>query len=380
MEAQFRIIHSGKEYFDRLVELIDSSQQSIRIFIYTLKNDETGGRIINSLKKASARGVKVYFLADAYGSKELPDHTIDELNELGIAFRLFSPYLTGNVYSLGRRMHMKLVLVDEKQILIGGINFSNSYNDVQGKAWLDYAVTFSSETVGGQLNKIHQMVYDKQVRRKVYETYPLEGKNFRVLINDWLMQTSSIQKVYEEMVDNSSDEVIIMVSYFVPGFRFLRRLANARKRGVKVSVINSRKWDIPFMRHAIRYLYPWMERNGITLYEWQPSVLHAKVMLVDQKMCSLGSFNLNGLSRYNSLEMNVLIREQSFVQQLRSELEKLVMDKNQIARIDHYQPNWLQRFVNWISYRIVRISLSMLLFLVREERNCRSRETTLNSF
>lgn len=368
MEEQFSILHSGEEYFAHLEQLIDSAIESIQIFVYTIEDDETGRAIIHSLLEARSRGVEIHFLTDAFGSKDFPESLENQLLEAGIHFRYYSSFLTGNIYSLGRRMHMKLVLVDRLRILIGGINFTNNYNDIDEKAWLDYAVSFISKEVGTQLGDVHHNIYYKKMK-KMYEKYDLVGESFKILINDWLHRSNSIHKANEKHIEESEEEIIIMVSYFIPGFRFLKRLAKASKRGVKVNVINSAKWDIPFMHRAIRYLYPWMERNNIHLFEWQPTVLHAKVMIIDKALCSIGSYNLNGLSRYNSLEMNTVITEHGFVEKMRNEVRDLMKDPECIQPIVHYQPNVFQKMANWFSYRLVRLSLSIMFFLAKEGRN-----------
>lgn len=372
MADQFTIVHSGNEYFSKLHELINTAKSSIRILVYSLNDDETGTEVINHLKQAADRKISVELLVDSFGSKDLSSVAAQDIYNAGIRFRKFSSHLTGNVYSLGRRLHAKMILVDDEKILIGGINLSNNYSDISGKAWLDYAVYFESAKVGADLAGLHELIFNKKLSKRVYASLSFRDTQFKVLVNDWLYRSNSISKATNEFVENCKEELVIMSSYFLPGVRFLKKLANASKRGVKVTVINSENWDIPFMKYAIRYLYPWMVRNGIQLYEWKPTVLHAKVLLADQRICSLGSYNLNALSQFNSLEMNVVIAEPTFISNLRAEIDALIQDESKVAKIDTYQPNWPQKMINWLSYRVVRTSLNLMFFLVKEEQNRRN--------
>ena len=160
-----------------------------------------------------------------------------------------------------------------------------------------------------------------------------------------------------------------MVSYFLPGHRFLTRLAEASKRGVTIDLINSARWDIPFMKGALQYLYPWFQRNNINLYEWKPSVLHAKVMIVDREICTIGSYNLNGLSRYNSIEMNINITEKRFVLKLYDEVERIKADSNKVQKIVAFEAGWIKNFINWLNYMLLRVALGMMLLLTKVDRS-----------
>ena len=119
------LVNSGEDYFLRLEKLIDRAENEIHLQTYIFENDETGKRIAACLNKAAQRNVKVYVLLDAYGSSSLPDSFVQNLVQHGILLRFFSPLFSLNNFYIGRRMHHKIVVADEKIALIGGINIAD---------------------------------------------------------------------------------------------------------------------------------------------------------------------------------------------------------------------------------------------------------------
>jgi cardiolipin synthase len=138
---QVKLVYSGEDYFEKLIELIRTANSIIHFQTYIFDDDATGIQIATELKKAAAKGVKVYLLIDAFGSKELPRSVIHDLNKNGVYARLFAPFFSKNTINLGRRMHHKIVVADNNTALIGGINISDKYRGTPSQpAWLDYAI------------------------------------------------------------------------------------------------------------------------------------------------------------------------------------------------------------------------------------------------
>src|SRR5262249_11928229 len=113
----------------------------IHLQVYILDDDETGQLVTNALIAAARRGVKVYVMVDGYASQGLPHEFVQTIKDSGIHFRFFSPLLKSKYFYFGRRMHHKIVVVDNECALTGGLNISNRYNDMPDQtAWLDFAL------------------------------------------------------------------------------------------------------------------------------------------------------------------------------------------------------------------------------------------------
>src|SRR5450759_4246896 len=116
------LLRSGENYFAECEKAIDKAKYYIHFQTYIIDDDETGRRILNSLKRAAGRGVRVYFLLDAYGGGSFPRHLIDKAEEAGILFRKFSPGFITKGFQLSLRLHHKVLLIDGEMTIIGGMN------------------------------------------------------------------------------------------------------------------------------------------------------------------------------------------------------------------------------------------------------------------
>src|SRR3954464_5043471 len=136
-----QLVYSGTDFFEKLIALLQSANTIIHFQTYIYEEDQTGLQIANELKEAANRGVKIYMLLDAFGSKNLSQEFIADLKKSGIRIRFFAPLFSKNTVNFGRRLHHKVVVVDDHAALIGGINISNKYRgSVSTKPWLDYAI------------------------------------------------------------------------------------------------------------------------------------------------------------------------------------------------------------------------------------------------
>ena len=105
---------------------------------------------------------------------------------------------------------------------------------------------------------------------------------------------------------------------------FKKQVIPGSKRGVKIKLILAGPSDVILAKHAERYLYRWMLRNGFEIYEYQPSVLHAKIACVDNHWVTIGSYNVNNVSAYASMELNLDIRNKPFALSIQKELDTII--------------------------------------------------------
>lgn len=359
MEDSVTLVYSGEDYFSRLERIISESEFEIHIQIYLFENDATGKRIISALKEAASRNVKIYLLIDGFGSFLFPTETIAALKQSGITFRFFSPFLSINSFYLGRRLHHKVIVSDSKTALIGGINIADKYRGSKTEMpWLDYAVQLNGEIVG-QIQELCKTVYfkkrgfHKKITPFVYNKE--EGFCVNILQNDWLYSKNEICDTYVKSIRSAENEIIIMGSYFLPGKKIIKALKKASQNKVKIKLILSGKSDLPLTKFATSYIYSKLLKYNIEIYEWELSVLHGKAAIIDGKWTTIGSFNLNNLSSYGSLEMNVEINSAEFSKVYCQELNKIIDQCQNITAESFQLKNSLRSiFVRWISYHITR--------------------------
>lgn len=373
-----KLILGGKAYFTLLKELIEKATENIHIQTYILEDDETGKTITDALKKAAARGVQVYLLADGYASQSLHRSFIKDLIEHKIRFRFFEPVFRSKYFYFGRRLHHKVSVVDARYALVGGINISNRYNDIGGKsAWFDFALYAEGE-IARELCILCwkswkgfpalMRITPCETKVQEYDIPLAERCKVRMRRNDWVRRKNEISRTYIEMLTNAREQVIIVSSYFLPGRTLQRNLVAAIKRGVKVKVVMAGMSDIQMAKSAERYMYDWLLRNKIEIYEFSRTILHAKIAVADDEWFTVGSYNVNNISAYASVELNLDVREQKAATETRNMLEKVIREECiRITREMHLQTkNPFKQFVRWCSYQFIRIVFFLFTFYFKQ--------------
>ena len=331
--SRLELIRGGESFFSLLNELIANAKVEIHIQYYILDADSTGNQVISSLKGAASRGVQVYLVLDSYGSSELSSTVIRDLEEAGVNFKWFRPVIRLSNMEFGRRMHHKVVVIDEDMALVTGVNIADRYNDTpDSPAWLDFAL-LAEGRAAMEIKRRCEQIWEKpskflsKNRRFRLPPFPAsihaENSLVKVSINDWLRGKNDIYKGYRNAIAKAEFEIFIVGGYFLPGRNFRKSLAEASSRGVKISVILTGVSDVRFAKPAEEYLYSWMIQNKIHIYEWQPTVMHGKVAVVDRQWSTVGSYNLNYLSTFESIELNLEVIDEDFSSELSTLLHSI---------------------------------------------------------
>lgn len=354
------LVHSGEDYFSRLEKMIVESEFEIHIQTYIFDYDQTGKKIIEALKKAASRHVKIHILLDGFGSLSFPIEISNELSKIGIELRIFSPFLSANSLYIGRRLHHKIIVSDGKKVLIGGINIADKYHGTSKiEPWLDNAVEINDENIAESLQKLCRDIYFKNriIRRKEIKSVFDKGEvnSISVLQNDWLKRKNEIFKTYINKISTAEKEIVIVSSYFLPGKKLIKTLKIAAQNNVRIKLILSGVSDVPLARRASCHLYSKLLRYNIELYEWKKSVLHGKTAVIDRNWTTIGSFNLNNLSSFASIEMNVAVESEEFARNYLVHLNEIIAQCDQItADTLSLKYGLLSKLNNWISYWTTR--------------------------
>jgi len=354
-----QLVHSGDDYFSRLERIINEAVIEIHIQTYIFSNDATGKRILFAIKEALNRQVKVYLLLDGFGSLSFPNEISAEFRKAGGHIRFFSPLFSASSFYIGRRLHKKVVVADGKVALIGGINIANRYHgNSNEKPWLDFAIEINSSIAKTIQSHCKANYYKKKsaLRKTIPPIFEAEEKvMIQILQNDWLNRKSEISKAYIKSIHNANEKIIIVGSYFLPGRKLTKALLKAAKHKVKIQLILSGVSDLPMTRRASCYLYSKLLRHNIELYEWNQSILHGKAMVVDSSWSTIGSFNLNNLSSYASIEMNVGIESPAFASLFEKELQEILLQCQKITPKTFQTRNTIRSKINnALSYYITR--------------------------
>lgn len=376
------LLRSGERYFEVLLRMIADARQEFHLQTYILEPDTTGRLVLEALIAAAARGVAVYIQLDAYGSGKLDDTLLSDLRSKGISIRKYGRLISRGKLHLGRRMHHKITVMDNHTALVGGINISDNYSGWNGKPpWLDYAVVVQGETAR-QLNRICRKRWkdpdpQHELPSRESDRVPFEGLSandrvpVRITQNDFLRRKQETAASYRQAIRQARNSLVFVGGYFLPGGLARRLLKKAARRGVAISLIVSAESDVGVVRNSRRYLYGWLLRNGIRIFEYHPSNVHGKLLLKDNSFVSIGSYDLNNLSTYSNIELNLDIRDLEFSEIVRSELEAVVAGScHEVTRTQHGQEGIFRKFVDWASYQLVKTLFILSVWLAnRDDRD-----------
>lgn len=370
------LVRGGKQYFDYLIQLILSAEETLHLQTYIFADDETGQIIADALIKARQRGVKVFLMVDGYASQSLDRQFIMRIKKNGIRFRFFEPLFKSRRFYLGRRLHHKLCVADSRFALVGGVNVANHYNDIVKLAWLDFAISVEGEVVQQLLvlcqktwNGFQPLSRIPVVRNVPVFQIPADVKSYvRMRRNDWVRRKNQIASSYMEMFKAAQSDILILSSYFLPGSLFRKAMRNAIDRGVKITVILAGVSDIKMAKLAERYMYEWLLLRNITIYEYNETILHGKLAISDHKWITLGSFNVNDISTYASVELNLDVADPRFANEVYQYLEQHIITRCTLVSDDFMAERssaW-QRFLRWSSFSITRVLVFFFTFYFKQ--------------
>jgi len=375
---EVKFIRGGKEYFALMLKLINEAKDSIHLQTYIFDNDNTGTSIADALKAAAQRKVKVYFIVDGYASQGLPKEFIKNIKKAGVHFRFFEPLVRSKHFYFGRRLHQKLFVADNRYALVSGINISDRYNDTADHpAWLDFGVYVEGE-IAKQLC-IHCWKTWKGFPAKMgltpceknpvdFKIPPNKTSLVRLRRNDWVRAKTQISQSYIEMLRTSQSHITILSSYFLPGIIIRKHLIKAVQRGVKIKLILAGLSDVKVAKSAERFVYDWLLRNNVQIYEYQGNILHGKLSVCDSKWMTIGSYNVNNISAYASVELNLDINDPSFAKHVAKILHEAIDENCKEITADDFKKstNIIKRLVRWCSYEFIRAALYLFTFYFRQ--------------
>ena len=363
--TDIKFLQSGEEYFASLLGLIQNAQKVIYLQVYTLDPDGTGNMIIQALEEAVKRGVKVYVLVDAYGSKALTTNQLKAMQLAGIHCRRFSPIVFLK-FRAGRRLHHKIVVADAQSAIIGGINISDKYRgDEKNLPWLDFGLYLSGPVAIDLQRLCERMYYPDRIRysiRKLKKLIQDIGEYPACVVHsDWFRRKNKINYHFKQAIRHAEKDIIIICSYFIPSFRLISLLKSASMRGINIELYLQGKSDIPTVRNATRFFYRIFFKHDMRIYEFPERILHGKLWLVDDRILSVGSFNFNHLSEYTSVETNMQVAHPQFCQQVKKQLEIIFNDYATPVPEELYvkKLNPFNRFRLWISYTVTTVLMKL---------------------
>lgn len=354
------LLSHGPERLEMLIALIDGARESLRLLFYIFRADECGTRVRDALLAALDRGVNVALLVDGFGSSEAPPDFFHALVEKGCRFCRFSPKY-GRRYLL--RNHQKLALADGRKVLIGGFNVSNDYfGTVEAGAWRDLGLQVEGDSVGclvnyfealfGWARKSHARI--RELRRMLQQHSVTRGKLHWLFGGPTRRLSPWARAVRKDL--RVARRLDMIAAYFAPSPPMLRRIGNVARRGGKARVVMASKSDNSATIGAARHTYWQLLKRGVEIYEYQPTKLHTKLIVLDH-VVHIGSANFDMRSLFLNLEMMLRVDDAEFAAMMHRYVDGEVVNSRQITREGHRaMRTWFNRLKWGLAYFVVAIA------------------------
>ena len=336
----------GGEFFAAMLAAIDAAATHVLLEMYLVSSGALLTRFIEALTAAARRGVRVCLVFDGFGALGLSRADRRRLTEAGAELRFFNPL------SLGKRMdnllrdHRKLLVTDTHAAFVGGAGLTDEFAPgARGGAWRDQMLRIEGPVVADW-----QRAFARTWRRCGGEfealalpCAPLSGGASGRLALSEARQRSVLANGVMRRIDGARARAWIMSAYFVPSRRFRKALRRAARRGVDVRLlVPGARTDHPWVRQAARRFYGKLLRSGVRIFEYQPRVLHGKMILCDAWV-SVGSSNLDRWSFRWNLEANQEVADARFADTAAALFEADFAVSRALSRRYWRQRAWLDR-------------------------------------
>jgi cardiolipin synthase A/B len=382
---EVKLLRSGDEFFNALIERIDAAQHDVVLETYIFCDDAAGQDISAALLRAAGRGVRVRVITDGVGTARLK--MFEQWPLAGIDHRIYNPHLFGRFgFS---RTHRKLAVIDDQYAYCGGINIVDDYENngetLPYRRW-DFAVELSGPVVADvhqafevQWNRIRlghrpleSMKPDlephnpaslgslrRRRRRRNEELWAGGEPCVAFVARDNLINRRAIEKAYLTAIGQARHEILLANPYFMPGRKLRRALVFAARRGVIVKLIIGRK-EFKALDYAVPFLYHALLRAGVQIAEYEKTLLHGKVAVVDSKWGTVGSSNLDALSLMLNNEANVVLVNDPSTGPLREAILAAFADARRIDEALYASRSTRLRMLSWIAYTSYRLAMKLL--------------------
>ncbi|WP_341892780.1 cardiolipin synthase ClsB [Variovorax sp. YR752] len=319
-----RLLENGDAFFPSVFEALAQARHVALLETFILEEDKVGNALCDALCACAGRGVRTVLTIDGFGSPGLSERFLGRLTGAGVQVRIFDPgrSLFGQRLNLLRRMHRKLVVVDDAVAFVGGINFcADQMLDFGEMAKQDYAV----ELHGPIVARIHAFMARTAGIDSSAGSPGSAAGTAAVLFaaRDDKASPDGIEKIYREAIRTARSRVCIANAYFFPGYRLFRDLCRAAGRGVEVKLFLQGMPDMKSVRFAARLLYGHLLRAGVEVHEYCARPMHGKIAIVDDGWATIGSSNLDPLSLALNMEANVVVVSRSFNAEVAARLATL---------------------------------------------------------
>lgn len=335
LHGEFAVFTHGKDLFADYFDALRQAERHIHVLFYIVKNDSFGQEFFQILMKKAQEGIEVRLVVDRLGSKGIKPALVQNLREAGVQFsfcdRVKPPFL---FYSAQVRNHRKLSIIDGKIGYLGGFNIGKEYigQDPKLSPWRDYHMKITGDSVNF-LQSEFLIDWKRGTGEDLFANPFYFPKLPAGSIRHQYIPTEAglLEERFIRLIRSAERTITIGTPYFIPSKAIMAELLSALKRGVTMTIIVPYTADHILVQEAsYRYLRRLLIA-GASIYQFKNGFYHAKTIVIDNKICDIGTANFDKRSLYLNKEINCYIYDAEFVARFQQILQKDILDSEQLT-------------------------------------------------
>jgi cardiolipin synthase A/B len=343
IHGNFDIFTHGKKLFADYFQELRNANKHIHVLFYIVKDDAISQEFFSILKEKARAGVEVRLLIDRLGSLKVNKAAIKALQAAGVRFaysnKIRLPFL---FYSSQVRNHRKITIIDGKIGYLGGYNVGKEYIDEDPHLgiWRDYHLKITGRSVNFLQSEFlvdwHEYAGEDISGNAAYFPVLADGAIRHRFVPT---EAHQLKQNYLRLIQKADQSMIIGTPYFIPCNKILNELLTAIKRGVQLSVIVPFTADHLLVQEASFRYFRKLIGAGASVYQYKKGFYHAKTLVIDDKLCDIGTANFDKRSMFLNKEINCYIYDPAIIQRLKAILKKDIDDSSPLTLAELNKPN-----------------------------------------
>jgi cardiolipin synthase len=361
------LLADGQATYGAMFKALHNAKDHINLETYIMEEDEVGRKFADLLLKKQAEGVQVNLIYDSVGCMNTPAAFFQRLRDGGIQvveFNPINPLKSRDQWELTHRDHRKILIIDGKAAIIGGINISEVYssrllrrkhNRKAPIRWRDTDIQIEGPAVA-EFQKLFLETWltqkgPKLSERNYFPDLKEKGNALVRVIGSTPGQTNRTPfVVYVSAITFAAHSIHMTNAYFIPDDQIVNALTDAARRGVDVKIILPGITDSPLALYSQRYYYSNLLKSGVKIYEHSTSLLHAKTAVVDKVWSTVGSTNMDNMSLLTNDEVNAVILNHEFAVEMEKMFVSDLANSRQIQWDEWEKRPLFQRIREWFTH------------------------------
>ena len=327
---QVELLLNGEQKFPEVIKAMKAAKHHIHLEYYIYEDDVIGNQIKEVLIEKAKEGVEVRFIYDDFGSRSIRKTVVPELTKAGVkCVPFYKVIFLALANRINYRNHRKIIIIDGYIAFTGGINVSDKYinstSNTKQQFWRDTHVKLTGEAVYYLqylfINDWNFCSDEEFLPAKVYFSAPAPGKEVGAVVQVASSGPDSdnptILYALLDAIGLAEEEILITTPYFIPGESLTHELTVASLSGIKVKILVPDRSDSVIVDAAGRSYYGELLKSGVEIYLYKGGFIHAKTLVSDSQLAIVGTANMDHRSFDLNFEVNTIIYDADFANQLR---------------------------------------------------------------